>query len=260
MIMEDDYYCTGGEAEIREYHRKIDFGENAVKEKYNVLIPEYQEIVYRVLRELADGREYFGYNFSRFLKSYKKAEPSVSQLRISRLLLKILGDGVSTSEKEVNNRLDIAKKTIVIKKSADGQTSQIEDFVRDICNYFLIDTDLLEKGIGKVAYIKDEWDCKYRESDLFTGLTEDDISTSFDLRLHIKMYEKYLWEKGELKEGESILEEEWAVMTYTGMFLMLEQQKSTKNEAKAIERLINELYVRQLVEGKMPSLLKNTEF
>ena len=156
MIMEDEYYCTGGEAEIREYHRKIDFGENAVKEKYNVLIPEYQEIVYRVLRELADGREYFGYNFSRFLKSYKKAEPSVSQLRISRLLLKILGDGVSTSEKEVNNRLDIAKKTIVIKKSADGQTSQIEDFVRDICNYFLIDTDLLEKGIGKVAYIKDE--------------------------------------------------------------------------------------------------------
>ena len=42
MIMEDEYYCTGGEAEIREYHRKIDFGENAVKEKYNVLIPEYQ--------------------------------------------------------------------------------------------------------------------------------------------------------------------------------------------------------------------------
>ena len=200
--MEDEYYCTGGEAEIREYHRKIDFGENAVKEKYNVLIPEYQEIVYRVLRELADGREYFGYNFSRFLKSYKKAEPSVSQLRISRLLLKILGDGVSTSEKEVNNRLDIAKKTIVIKKSADGQTSQIEDFVRDICNYFLIDTDLLEKGIGKVAYIKDEWDCKYRESDLFTGLTEDDISTSFDLRLHIQMYEKHLWEKIYKKSGQ----------------------------------------------------------
>ena len=177
MIMEDEYYCTGGEAEIREYHRKIDFGENAVKEKYNVLIPEYQEIVYRVLRELADGREYFGYNFSRFLKSYKKAEPSVSQLE---------------------------KKKIVIKKSADGQTLQIEDFVRDICNYFLIDTDLLEKGIGKVAYIKDEWDCKYRESDLFTGLTEDDISTSFDLRLHIQMYEKHLWEKGELKEARAL--------------------------------------------------------
>lgn len=116
MIMEDEYYCTGDETEIREYHRKIDFGENAVKEKYNVLIPEYQEIVYRVLRELADGREYFGYNFSRFLKSYKKAEPSVSQLRISRLLLKILGDGVSTSEKEVNNRLDIAKKNDSYKK------------------------------------------------------------------------------------------------------------------------------------------------
>ena len=32
------------------------------------------------------------------------------------------------------------------------------------------------------------------------------------------------------------------------------------NVPNAIERLINELYVRQLVEGKMPSLLKNTEF
>lgn len=254
MIIEDEYYCTGGEDEIKNYQRIIDFGESAVKKKYNVLIPEYQEIVRCVLMELADGRDYFGYNFSMFIKAYKEAKPSVSQLKISKFLLMDFAGLYGKTEKDINNQLDAAKKTIVLQKSTDNQTSQLEDFVKKICDYFLTDMDLLEKGIGKVAYIKDEW-----ASDYLAKLADEPVSTPFNFRKHIEKYEKALREKGELKEGESILEEEWAVMKYTAVFPMLAQQKSTQNEAKAVERLINELYARQLVEGKMPSLLKNTE-
>ncbi|MCI9418258.1 MAG: hypothetical protein HFI82_12805 [Eubacterium sp.] len=254
MIAEDEYYCTGEESEVREYHRKIDFGEHHETErKYNRLIPEYQGIVYRVLKDLTHGTDFFGYNFKRFLKAYRHTTPSVPQLKISRLLKEVvLSEYDVMGEGDINRRLDVAKNTAVLKKSEKG-SSQLEDFVNAICDDFLIDLDLLTQGIGKVAYIKDEWHKRYMQDAEFAELANQDVPASKNLRLRIQKYEAYLREKGELAKEESVLEEEWAVMTYTGMYLMLEKQKSTQNEAMAVKRLITELYVRQLADGTMPS-------
>lgn len=43
-------------------------------------------------------------------------------------------------------------------------------------------------------------------------------------------------------------------MTYSGAYQHFHIDKKRQNEKRAIDRLINELYVRQLLDGKMPNI------
>ena len=86
MIKSNDFITIGTEEEIRGFQRKLDFSDDRIGMYYSALHPAYQDCVCEVIGDLIAGQDFFGYNFSQFLKSNKKAVTSVSQLLISRVL------------------------------------------------------------------------------------------------------------------------------------------------------------------------------
>lgn len=253
----DEYFCVGTYEEVQSFERKIDFGKDAgTALKYNSLIPAYKKIVYTVLSKLLDGNDFFGYNLRKILAGYKDAEPSVAQLVISRHLAEDSRrfSAVSDGEKNVDNRLNYAKKTIFLQKDTD-----VFRFAETICHYFLLDIDLLTKGIGKVQIWKDGWVKKYAEDKEFHANAEKDIKNNWNTRLRVEEYTKKLIDEKLIGEKETILEEKWAVMTYTGAFQAIDCYTKRKNEADAIRQLISSLYVQQYLDGKMPSLQHSDE-
>lgn len=251
--MEDnEYYFIGSEEEAHNFERIIDFGEDKdTQQKYNMLISRYKRCVDNTLDTLTDNNDFFGYNLKQILKSYKNATPHISQLQISEQLVfdSDMGDyyiSDKSSHKDVNNELDSLKKTASPKKN-----SRVLDYVNTICDYLLIDIELIETGIGKVYSIKDEWFEDYMEDDEFHKQANEDMENSWNTLLRIQKYEEYLISQNKLNREDSILEEQLAVITHTGKYLMLQNQKSKQNEANAIKRLIGELYALQLLDGKM---------
>ena len=256
MLLEDNYYCVGEESEVKSYKRKLYFEPDEDAEimgKYHMLLPEYRDIVDNVLFELPDG-DFFGFNLKRFLEGYKYAKPTISQYKISEAIDKATQqEGIIQTIKNIDKQMDVAKQ----RGSLRSGTSAIETYIASLCDYFLIQDELLKNGKGKVSVIKDEW---------FEGLLENIKNSSLEkgrhseqrdawnTRQYIKKYEEFLYNKKELDENESILEEMWAVMTYSGAYQLLKKEKNRQNEKKAIDRLVNELYVRQLLDGKMPNI------
>lgn len=257
MQQEDEYYCIGDESEVKGYKRKFLFDDTEIKGKYNLLLPEYQNIVHNVLHELIGDDEYFGFNLDRLLKSYKNASPRIAQNKISKVLADSVKD-ICQDEHGINNQLDYAKKRGKLR-TGKGK-SCIESYTKAVCDCLLVKEDLLKQGIGKIYEIKDDWFNRFindtKNSSIMKLLYNDIEEPAYTLQL-IREYEKYLRDKNELGENESILEEKWAVMTYNGAYQLLEQEKRRQNEKKAIDRLINELYVQQLLQGKMPTIEKN---
>ena len=82
MIKSNDFITIGTEEEIRGFQRKLDFSDDRIGMYYSALHPAYQDCVCEVIGDLIAGQDFFGYNFSQFLKSNKKAVTSVSQLLI----------------------------------------------------------------------------------------------------------------------------------------------------------------------------------
>jgi hypothetical protein len=258
MLSEDEYYCVGEETEVKNYKRKLCFDADDDKEivgKYNLLIPEYQNIVRAVLYELPDG-DFFGFNLKRFLEGYKHAEPKVSQYKISGAIDGATQiEGVVQTVKDIDKQIDAAKQRGSLR-NGDG-SSAIEQYIKCLCDYFLIRDDLLKKGMGMVYVIKDNWYERFindiRNSP-FSKQMNSKPCLSYNTLQYIREYEKFLYSIKELKTDESILEEKWAVMTYSGAYQLLKKEKNRRNEQKAIDRLIGELYVRQLLDGKMPTI------
>lgn len=254
MLLEDEYYCIGDENEVKGYKRKFLFDDTEIKGKYNLLLPEYQNIVHNVLCELIGDDEYFGFNFKRLLESYKKASPSIAQLKISRVLANNEMD-IIKDENSINKQLDFAKQRGKLREG-EGKTA-IESYVEAICDCLMVKQDLLKQGIGKIYVIKDDWFIRFDKdtgNDSILNLLHSESKKTMYTLQFIRQYEKYLRSKDELGENESILEEQWAVMTYNGAYQLLEQEKNRQNEKKAVDRLINELYVQQLLQGKMPTI------
>lgn len=256
MISTDEFFCTGTKEEVEQYQRLLDFGDDKIGSYYKVLCPEYQKCVYSVLQTLAGDMDFFGYNLKRFLKSYK--EFKISQLLISRTLQDDIIEYLSEKEiddfefkgkgeKNIDNLLNAAKKTIELN---EGTTTY--KFVQTLCDYFFVDVELLLTGIGRISSIKEEWNERFYHDANFLAVVEEQPEEAWNARRRIKLFEDYLKEKGELNSNDTIIETEWAVMTYSGLYLMLKQKKSKKNEAKAIECLIMNLTACQIVDGKAP--------
>lgn len=254
--MGESYFIEGSKEEVMKFQRILDFGKDEITEgQYQVLIPEYKSCVYNVLRNLTGGKDFFGYNLSNFIRQYKNTEPSVAQLKISEALeigaRNYLPEGFYTVFSEqskgklgINKQLDFLKKTASMKEGTE--TSY---FVREICDYFFTDIEVLEKGIGKTYWFKDGWYQRYSNDEKFLRLMEKEHV--LNPRKRVECYEAYLAQSGQLEEGESVLEETWTVQKYSGLYLMLEQQKGKANELKAVKQLIAELYAFQIFDGKM---------
>lgn len=103
---------------------------------------------------------------------------------------------------------------------------------------------MLKRGIGKVYLIEDSWFEKCIHDEEFLKEAKEMKWNMFNVRITIEKYEEYLKKKGILKKEEKILDEKWAVMTYTGMFLML-----NKKEVDAVKKLIGNLVAYQIRNG-----------
>ena len=245
MLATDEFYCIGDEQEVKNFERELFIDDEELLNIYLELSVENKRIVNNVLRELTGNRDFFGYNLERILKAYKNAAPKVAQLKISSQILhdaqyidEKFADSIrhsSSTEKSINNHIDIAKQSVSLSESPDAYKNNLEYYVQAICEYLLIDMELIKNGIGKVYDIKDEWFDTYMTDSQFRESADDDIANSWSTRLHIKKYEEYLRAQGKLSNEDSILEEKWAVMTYSGAYMMLKKQKGTTNEVKAVE-------------------------
>lgn len=254
--MGESFLVDGSKEEVMKFQRILDFGKDEItKGQYRVLIPEFKSCVNNVLKELAGGKDFFGYNLSNFIRQYKNAEPSVAQLKISEALEmraeEYLPEGFykifskqAKGRTEINKQLDFLKKTVSMKEGTEASY-----FVRELCDYFLADIELLEKGIGKTYCFKEGWYGRFLNDRKFLKLVQG--GHGLNLRERLKCYEAYLVRDGQLEEGESILEETWTVQKYSGLYLMLGQKKGTANELKAVKHLIAELYAFQIFDGKM---------
>ena len=255
----DEYYCIGTEEEVKEFHRKLVFDDEQIENTYNKLLPRFQKIVTDVIFTLNGSQEHFGYNFKQLIKAFgkKPEEPEekniVTQYLISQKLSEDIekkflnsasNEFVALDKDTINKRLDRAKKTASLNPT--NKNTDIYQFVETICDYLLIDIDLLIYGTGKVFSIKRKWYDTYINDTKFLELAEKNYEKTWNTKLRIMEYDKYLKSKGLLKDNESILEEEYAVMTYSGAYLALKKQKGKKNCVDAVNYLINSLYVQQI--------------
>ena len=258
MIEQDEFICSGTEEEIQNFQRTLDFGTDEIGNFYQCLCPEYQDCVIAVIQDLTEKKEFFGYNFGRVLKAYKNTEPKISQLLLSRTLTADAKEYLSPEkwehfsrvgkiETEVNKQIDFAKKTQTIKPG-----TLLFFYVQTICDYLLIDMTLLEKGIGTTTYLKGEWQEQYMADQTFQEIANNDSHSTWNTRLRLQRYEHYLREKGTLKKGETIFETYAAVISCSGAYLLLKQQKKRAGELKAVRTLIHRLYQYQLFGNAIP--------
>lgn len=251
MIVEEDFLYIGLEEEVKAFQRSLDFENDEMEKYYNLLSRKHQRCIYDVLKELTEGVEFFGYNFARFLKAFKYTDAKISQLQISRAICKDMKQYLSEDkyskfsysgkgEIDINKQLDEGKKTIKLQRE-----TVLFRYVTTICNYFLVDLDLLEKGIGRIQSIQTEWLEEFERDDRFMEIANDEIVGSYNTRSLFQLYEEYLKKEGRIKSSESIFENYWAVIRYSGMFQMLKRQKGKVNEVNAIRKLIKHLYSLQ---------------
>ncbi len=259
MIDIDKFFFIGQVDEVKQFQRKLDFDSDEIQDYYVKLIPEYQKCVFDILKALVSNKDIFGYNLKRFLEAYaKETEVQISQLSISRQLTfdakKFLSeeqyddfDYKGKTEHDVNKQLDAGKTTAILKED-----TELYKYAQTICDYLLVDMELLQNGIGKIYTIKDEWFDTYMNDAKFCDLANKKIFDIWNTRLRVEFFEEYLKEKGELNSDESVLETVWCVMTYCGIFKWLKSQKGKKNEINAVKGLIKNLYALQLVKGDFP--------
>lgn len=258
MLFEDEYFCVGEEREVKAYRRKLYFTEDdiEIKHRYDSLLPEYQDVVNRVLYELPDD-DFFGFNLSRLLEGYKNATPSISLYKISKDMTEFMSQNTVIETASINKQINVAKNR---EKLQEGEgKSGIESYIQYLCESLLVEDSLLKKGTGKIYTIKEEWYGRFIadvKSSAFARQISSEVGRTWSTLQCVRKYEEYLHINSELREGEGILEEKWAVMTYSGTYQLLSQNSSrlNLNEKKAVDRLINELYIRQLLDGKMPTI------
>ncbi|MCD7790809.1 MAG: hypothetical protein LUH55_09855 [Bacteroides thetaiotaomicron] len=271
----DEFYCIGTKEEVDNFERGIDFGDKEMNSRYNMLLPKYRTAVKEVLFKL-DSREFFGYNLKRVLKAYNETTKAkefqehlssdikkrvIGKYIISQQLEHDCKEGYLDQEgillsasdfdaKDIDNRLDrVCSGTATIKENSD-----VYLFVQAICDYLMIDMDLLKTGRGKDIFLKEEWISRYNEDEEFQALANSNMKDTWNPRLRTKYYEKYLRKIGQIGKEETIFEERYAVMTYSGTYIMLSKEKGKANEAEAVKWLVGYMHALQLINGEMPNI------
>lgn len=275
MLEMDEYYCMGNEEDVKNYQRKLDFMDDELNKCYSSLNPIYQKCVYEVIGKLTNGKDNRGYNLSNLIKAYQNADPAVSQRKIcGQLLFEDIGFKYPSAI-EIDNIINSAKKKHVGRKDTITDT-----FIKTLCEFLLVDNQLLEQGIGKIYDINEEWFEKYMADNewfkkymgKYANIRRPKCNTYEERHKYevekkkyeedfikrkkraewnnferLRLYEEYLKDSGELNPEESIFKERWGVMTYSGAYSMLKG-----NEANAVKTLIKHMYAIQLVDGRAP--------
>lgn len=266
-MTKENYVIYGSEAEVKSFQRVLDFGKDKKIEKaYNSLIPAYKKIVNEVLAKLVGMNDYLGYNVEQLLLDYKNATPSIAHRCVGGAISYILYGGNYDDKKAIDNsnlRIYDLEKSLQMPKVTDAKGYLMDLTFELICENFLVSQELLQTGIGKVKFIKEEWLYEFQNENVF--MLDDFRKYAFTIdwttQKYIERYENYLRKNGKISTDDSILEERWAVIKGLGWYRSLvdnatfkSETKNRKREYDAIKCLIYQLYAEQLVSGRMPNI------
>lgn len=256
ISMEGDLIFRGSEAEVKAYKREIDFTyADDISKKYQRLIPAHQDLVVRIMSELVDNSDNFGYNLSAIFKDYKIATPSVSRSRINKVLA--FNVKLKKAKTPKNTRVGNMFTWMFKQASIPMEKTDYSNLIKALCDQLLLSESLIYDGIGIVRTIKDEWLEKYLDANnavVNTDLRDIKETEKWTTLESIQRYERFLKRHGKLAENESILEEHWAVIKYSGLYRIFMVQKKRQDELNAIERLIDELLADELATGRMSNI------
>lgn len=254
----DKFYMIGTEKEVRDFSRIVDFGEKKeIQKKYESLKSNYKACVDRIILKLNKGNEeFFGYNLNRFLLANKYTNSQFTLSKIGKALFSkynqfvddiSLWDDIEYEEHFFEKKIDSYKKNRTL--NPDNELSQ--SIINTICSDLLCDIDLLTTGIGKVWEINELYYDKFVQNDEFWELVTENFDETWNAKLCLEFFEKYLQKKGKLLQDQPVLIEQWAVLTYSGKYQMLKPRNTNASNEKqeAIDMLIEDLYNIQLGES-----------
>lgn len=254
----DKFYMIGTEKEVRDFSRIVDFGEKKeIQKKYESLKSNYKACVDRIILKLNKGNEeFFGYNLNRFLLANKYTNSQFTLSKIGKALFSkysqfvddtSLWDDIEYEEHFFEKKIDSYKKNRTL--NPDNELSQ--SIINTICSDLLCDIDLLTTGIGKVWEINELYYEKFVQNDEFWELVTENFDETWNAKLCLEFFEKYLQKNGKLLQDQPVLIEQWAVLTYSGKYQMLKPRNTNASNEKqeAIDMLIENLYNIQLGES-----------
>lgn len=254
----DKFYMIGTEKEVRDFSRIVDFGEKKeIQKKYESLKSNYKACVDRIILKLNKGNEeFFGYNLNRFLLANKYTNSQFTLSKIGKALFSkynqfvddiSLWDDIEYEEHFFEKKIDSYKKNRTL--NPDNELSQ--SIINTICSDLLCDINLLTTGIGKVWEINELYYDKFTQDDEFWELVTENFDETWNTKLCLEFFEKYLQKAGKLLQDQPVLVEQWAVLTYSGKYQMLKPRNTSASNEKqeAIDMLIEDLYNIQLEES-----------
>lgn len=254
----DKFYMIGTEKEVRDFSRIVDFGEKKeIQKKYESLKSNYKACVDRIILKLNKGNEeFFGYNLNRFLLANKYTNSQFTLSKIGKALFSkynqfvdntSLWNDIEYEEHFFEKKIDSYKKNRTL--NPDNELSQ--SIINTICSDLLCDIDLLTTGIGKVWEINELYYEKFVQNDEFWELVTENFDETWNAKLCLEFFEKYLQKNGKLLQDQPVLIEQWAVLTYSGKYQMLKPRNTNASNEKqeAIDMLIEDLYNIQLGES-----------
>ena len=254
----DKFYMIGTEKEVRDFSRIVDFGEKKeIQKKYESLKSNYKACVDRIILKLNKGNEeFFGYNLNRFLLANKYTNSQFTLRKIGKALFSkynqfvdntSLWNDIEYEEHFFEKKIDSYKKNRTL--NPDNELSQ--SIINTICSDLLCDIDLLTTGIGKVWEINELYYEKFVQNNEFWELVTENFDETWNAKLCLEFFEKYLQKNGKLLQDQPVLIEQWAVLTYSGKYQMLKPRNTNASNEKqeAIDMLIEDLHNIQLGES-----------
>ena len=254
----DKFYMIGTEKEVRDFSRIVDFGEKKeIQKKYESLKSNYKACVDRIILKLNKGNEeFFGYNLNRFLLANKYTNSQFTLSKIGKAVFSnysqfvdntSLWNDIEYEEHFFEKKIDSYKKNRTL--NPDNELSQ--SIINTICSDLLCDIDLLTTGIGKVWEINELYYEKFVQNDEFWELVTENFDETWNAKLCLEFFEKYLQKNGKLLQDQPVLIEQWAVLTYSGKYQMLKPRNTNASNEKqeAIDMLIEDLHNIQLGES-----------
>lgn len=239
------YIMVGTKEELDSIPREIDFSSKKFKNVeicFNALGAEQQRMVSRVVENLTGGKEFFGYNLKQIAKLYKKPPNSLPMAKV----LKCITDNSDYSEYYDTDYNDWVKYMTKLKhvKSLQKDETNRHDMIRKVCDYFLINEELLHKGEGEIYYIADKYITdKYINDDFdkFINSTffQENKKQLWNVKLLLKKYQAYL--KEIYPNHPDIIEVKYAKIKKSGAYQML-MEKADKKQLKAVQNLIGDLF------------------
>lgn len=228
---------AGTKEELESVKRLIDYGDQ--QNDYDKLHPFFQNAVDKVVYDLAEGKEFAGYNYGQVMQWFKSTSNSkvnqnkvVTQLNTYNLIY-IWGENEDKDYQAYFNRhLDRFRKETKSMK----EDSNLNRAICLMCDYLLISPDLIFKGKGEIYSIEE----KYEESiseEFVKGVNDDDFSTK-------KVFQEYAKHIG-VPEDEVFITE-YAMISKQGAYMGLKygeknSDKENNGKKKAVDDLIDRL-------------------